>query len=771
MVMVDAAYVPSAMVTHTQSFIRAENNHTYVYSEGPPANWYEKEFLVHEEDVDIDSYYYEAGDWEVDSSSYMGLAEREFYLGPGYTGTWGWLDEPQWIPTFRDFETEDPESEIGAKSIHNTFPLAVNAEQTVFLDPGYIYFGTFNVTDEEFFHLTVETHQDDTSLRWGILDFDWRWLDQGFIYDTDIDVIPFMSTGTGTYFLIVELTSDDPAPVPIDFLFEPVVPEVIAFGDIVEGELPGGELIVDDETGGSFVVVQKRPNVFTYKFSTNSTQFGRLSVLFENTASGVGPSSYPEQAILTCGIFEGHMAEEWLWSDSMNTPSSVFYYGNFVNETYYLTILGMENSKFTILNQMVDIPVLPLNEEFFVQNWQSYYMEYPYRLSLGQDSVVRLNRTEWNSGFYWQFWTVTEDGYSETFPIVESATFEGASTHYLPAGDYLIRARSESQSAAGLYEFNLGPILEGAGNVEVEVDRLLGVRVPVENLMFYRTNITLLTHDNVTVYTDIDFINYYGNTEVAFVTTLGNRQFGVSWQAFGANTTSFELGLDTTSYSMFCDGYAIIAIAPYDIVNNTAGLDNDLYGRKVDFEITFYEDEETILTDVDSVSLGNDLVWSNFTLLDTGDVNEHYAVRISGAEGTWMNLSIIVDDVADWEAFVYQDMSGCPQYLPWSGELGYTFVGDFTGESSFQFGGISNDIVLVFHVIRSLSANGSLNIGIMPYMANSYEYLPLPTYYFYGFTPGPAASLVIDPLLAVGGLAVIAVVVVVVVFARKTGRI
>ncbi|MDF1540822.1 MAG: hypothetical protein P1Q69_18135 [Candidatus Thorarchaeota archaeon] len=86
LVMVDAAYVPSSMVTHTQSFDRAENNHTYVYTDSADLSWYDTQFLFHKEDVTYTPYWYEKAGWQTATQSYAGPAEREFLFDDGYTG-------------------------------------------------------------------------------------------------------------------------------------------------------------------------------------------------------------------------------------------------------------------------------------------------------------------------------------------------------------------------------------------------------------------------------------------------------------------------------------------------------------------------------------------------------------------------------------------------------------------------------------------------------------------------------------------------------------
>ncbi|MFW9920456.1 MAG: hypothetical protein ACFFED_12710, partial [Candidatus Thorarchaeota archaeon] len=745
---VRAAYLPYAHVTHTQSFDRAENNHTYVYVGDNQNNWYMNRFLNHEEDISYDYYSYGRTSWFDSSGSYDGPADRSFDWSAGDSASWGWYCDSQLLPRFYDFTTEHSDSYIGATQFYEVFPLPLNVENTLLIQPGYIYLGTFNVTDEEFFHMTVTSHQDDLEMGWLILDYEYRGIAEWGLDNGDIEVTAFPSMGNGTYYVLFSMGSGDQAQVPIDILIEPVVPETIGFGEIVEGNLPGSEYKITED--GSWIYEEMRPNVHTYKFSTNSTEYGCLT--FGMNYPGGMMYSYDSFAWITSNIwYDSSMDYAWGYDPSM--PSDVFYYTSFGNETYYITVQGMDNIDYYIMNELANIPELPVNEEFFIQNWQSIdWYQKPYLLNLGQDSVLRLNRTEWSSGFDWQFWTFKDNGLVDTLSIGEAGTFETASTIYLPAGEYLVTARAQSTAASGLYEFNIGPVIEGVGNVNVDNGRLVGMRVPVETMSFYRSNITLLNHENLSVLVDVDFINECGLNEYATLASIGNQQSGTSWVAYGVNTTSWELGLYTSSYTQFCEGNLIIVVAPHAMANNTGGGSIPYYQRSADFRVTFDEDADRILTDEQSVNVGDELVWANFTLDATGENDELYVVRMSVATGVWMNLSIYGEDMDDLDIYLYQNMDGCPIYLPWT-DLDDTLTGTITTEASIQFGSASSEILIVFDVDRTLSDEGRLDIGIQTFMTNSFEWLPIPDYYHYGTVPGPAPAP-FDPVLAVGAVAV-----------------
>jgi len=764
---VHAAYLPYAQVTHTQSFDRAENNHTYVRVDGSPSEWYMNKFLTQEEDVDYDYYDYGRTGWDQSSNSYDGPATREFSWYSGYSANWGWTGESVSMPRFYDFTTLNDDTEIGAAQFYRVFPLIVNQEDTLLMESGYLYIGTFNVTDEEFFYLTVTSHQDALEMEWVVYDYQFRAITEWGLDDGDIETTPFATYGNGTYYIVFEFYSSDPAPVPIDILLEPVVPEVINLGDIVEDTLPGSEVRFDE---GTYYYEEMRPAIHTYKFSLNSTQYGCLSYGM-NMPSMMGFTYYPKVTISN-GLFIDS-TEDYAWGYYPMIPSDSFYYRSFANESYYITIQGMDYTDFYIINQLVDIPDIPINEEFFIQNWESSLYRYPYKLNLGHDSVLRINRTEWSSGFNFEIWTVKDNGLWDSMSLSEGGTFETASSMFIPAGEYLIIATSQSTSASGLYEFNLGPVIEGVGNVNVANGRLVGLRVPVENMMFYRSNITLLNHENLSVLVDVDFMNEAGLVEYATLASIGNQQSGTSWIAIpsGVNTTSWELGLYTTSYSQFCDGNLIIVIAPSAMANNTGGGSIPYFQRTADFEITFEEDAEGIITTEDSLTVGDNLVWNNFTLDEEGDSNELYVLRLDVPAGVWMNVSTWGSDIDDMEVYLYQNVDGCPIYTPYT-DLTDTLVGTLYTEGSFQFGSVSDEVMLVFDVDRDLLGEGSLNVSIQTFMTNEFEWIPIPSYYSFGGTPGPVEPG-IDPALAIGAVAVVGiiVVVVVVIVLKKKGTI
>jgi hypothetical protein len=769
LVMADAAYFPYADVMQTQSFDRAVNNHTYVYAANPAEYWYGNEFLVQEESAAWTNYQYLMNTWDSGfTSSGAGPAERAFNFDPYNSASWGWLSNSVLLPNFFDFTTPHPDTSLGSKQMYRVFPLAIGESNTLLMDSGYIYIGTFNVTSQEFFHMTTTCHQDNVDVYWFVYDYNGRGLVESGLEDGDIEVSPFPSVGNGTYYLIIGCDSGDTAPVPVDILIESVVPEAISFGAAVEGNLPGSELVVNTDQGNSFTYQERRPNVFTYKVSTNSTEYGCLSYALNYPESMT--STYNTRITITSNKFVDGSLTDYLWEYGPNLPSDSFYYTSFANETYYITVQGMDNTDFMIFNQAADLTTLPVNQAFFIQNWQSNYKIQAYKLNLGHDAVLRLNRTEWNGGFSWSLWTIGESGKYEQLTIPEGGSFASATTMLIPAGRYIVTAISYSQSSSGIYEFNMGPIVDGAGNVAVDSGSLVGIRVPVQDLTFYRTNVTLTTHDNVTVSSDIDFLNMYGGVVRQVSATLGNRQTGTSWAAYGSNKTSIVSGF-STAYDMFCDGDAIIVVAPYQVLNNTGGGGGNQYHRyTANFKVTFEDVGSKVLTADESATVGSGLVWHNFTLSELGDSSEIYALRITVPAGRWLNISTYADDVNSMTVYAYQDVMGCPTYLSWN-DLQDTMTGSMNGEGSFQFGSISTDILLVFSVSRTLGGEGYLNIGIRPLKTNTLQYLPLPNYYNYGAVPGPAAAP-LDPALVIGGVAVVAVVVVVVVFVlRRQGRI
>ena len=695
----------------------------------------------------------------------MGPAERMFPLDFPDVWSWGWLDTGAFIPDFLEFRNSTIDLGLNITLKRAVFPLPIGQDVGLAMESFYIYYGTFEVTTQEFFHLGVMSRQDDVEMIIGVVDAQDRVLMQGYIEDGDATMIPFRTTGPGTYRVLISKWAEFSDLTALNLRLDAVVPEEITFDEAVEGALEGSELVLQDSE--NIVHQEKVPAAHTYKISTDSNQPGRLSYSF-NYPEIIGITPAVEPRILIFAPSFGQAGYQIEYLESLGDTGGSYHYLSWVDEPYYVTVIGSDNTQYTLTNTRPSASLLPINQGFFLQNMESGPHELAYVLHLGQDSVLRANRSSIVGAAYgWEISTVLTDGLYRELQVSVGTDFDSATTYYLPAGTYLVRAYSAASGDAGLYEFNIGPVVEGEGGVSVDVGRPVAIRVGADNLAFYRANLTLTTHDNVTVTSDFEVLNTYGGSVYSASPVLGNRHSGTQWVAYGANTTSYELGTDDSSYSMLCDGVALLVISPVSAVNNTAGPGGNTYhDYAADFLVTFEDFNVGTLNTTNAVNLGTTSVWSNFTLGDPGDVTRLYALRVNCTRGTWMNLSVYLKDASSWTAYAYQNVSGHPQTLKWNA-LDDTLTGSTGSWASFQIGSVSDQMLIVFKVSGMTTDEGELNIQITPFFTNQLDYPAVPTYS--GYSGGGGNWLAANGLVVAGvaAVAVVALVIVVLVLKKR----
>ncbi|MHA2188249.1 MAG: hypothetical protein ACW99V_08425, partial [Candidatus Thorarchaeota archaeon] len=387
-----------------------------------------------------------------------------------------------------------------------------------------------------------------------------------------------------------------------------------------------------------------------------------------------------------------------------------------------------------------------------------------FRLPLGQDSVIKVNSTE-NGGFDWYLWRVFDDNVYRRIQVSDSSTFHNAQPLYVPAGNYLLEARSGGADYWGIYEFNTGPIVDGTGGIAVDNGGLIGVRIPVDAMNIYGVNISLMTHDNVTVTSDYDIMNTYGAIVRGWSGSLANIQSGTGWIGNPLNWTAEQFGVPTY-YTMFCDGDAIIIVSPYTVRNNTAGLTNFYQEYTVDYDIVFEENSVDLFNGTGTLDVTTGGGWNNFTLGDPWDPIEIYQLTVTTTRGTWLNVSYYTTDVDSFnDVYIYMEDEGCTTKLDLT-DLAVTISGTVDA-ANFQFGAISDEITIIFHLNREQVAEGSLDVFVEQLTTNTYQYPPAIMYV------GPGAGAVAadySGLVLAAGVGGLAVAVVVVIFvARKRG--
>ena len=749
---VSAAYIPTQTETFDQSFVAEENGHTYLYVDNEI--YFEPSTVTHNEDMNVEKYFYGEETWNNPLSVYPGPAERRYNFSQGSGFSVGWLDNGTFLPSFHDFVNKSSAPlEIGAFFERNVFPVEIGVQSSYILESNVTNIGTFNLTNEEFVHVTFSGRTDTAELMMLILDPQGRMIAEGYVIGGNIEIVPFHPTGSGMYQMILIGSAANDNLCIADISIDPVTPNTIPFGGIVDGVLPGSEHVIQDD--GAMVQQEKAPTAITYKFGTNWTTPARLQYALnipEITEDIY--YRYEPWILITADVFfsEGLPLGYAMYLDENSDP---FYYQSFQNETYYATVVGMENVGYTLYHDQPVIDELPINQEFYIENVGVTNEIQVFSFQLSQDVVMRVNSTEGTYGYEWELWTVDDDMMVRWLEVEDNDAFEDADIYYIPAGEYLVSAECSDSDAWGFYEFNVGPVIDGLGAVAVDNGGLIGVRFDTSVLSLYNLTVALNTHDNITAATDIEILNTYGGYVTDLDSDLGNRQSGVGWVEYPSNFTH-------DIFENVCDGFGIAVISPYDVQNNTAGLPGNSFNEyTLDYTVGLEDGAPWRYNSTASISI--ETGWYNFTLGDPGDVGEYYLLTVDCTEGTWMNVSFYMEDVSDMECSIYQSVDGKLQRLNWD-NLDDTLVGSTSGEGAFQVGSISDVMYFVFDIERVQAGEGRLDIEITPFLTNSFEFMP-PVMYQGVAAPGVDVSTL--TLVAGGGIAIVAVVIIIVVLKKR----
>jgi len=750
---VSAAFVPITEEMTEQSFDADSDGHTYLYVSSE-LDYQSRDYLVHDGDVDITTYAYD-DDWDIDSTSFEGPATREYPFQTWDYAQRGWLDDGTPLGQFIDFaNTTSNPLEIGAESERRVFPLTVGATNTIVLEQSVPHYGIFNLTTEEFIHVTVASRQDDTMLMCSVGSPDGIVYGQMFLTDGNIDVMPIRPDGPGMYILYIDVGTQIDSLCTVDVTIESVTPISFPVDTIIESVLPGSEYIVEVGSG-DLVHTETAPTAITYEFYSNTSYPERIrwAMNVPELQSAVYSPYIPRLRMTSDAYTMNEVV--YRYTNAYSYDDDPFFFQSFQNESYYMTVLGMENVEYVLHHDVPTSNPLPMNQEFYIENMQSDTRNEIFTLELSEDSIFRVNTTAANN-YNWRIYSVFDDMIYRYTGILTNPTFQNSQIYYLPAGTYIAIARATSYSAFGHYEFNFGPVVDGTGPISVDDGSLVGVRFDTNALDWYNVSVAFDTHDNVTVSTDVQILNTFGenlmNSDVGF----GNRQSGLGWVEYMNNYTSW------IAYR-FVDGFGIAVISPYYVQDNTAGLVSDqVFGSSLDYTVAVEDGTPWRFNDTASISIGTG--WYNFTLGDPGDSIERYLVSLDCEPGTWMTVSIYVEDVTDWACEVFQKLNYSYHWLLWD-DLDDTFSGSYTGESTFQFGSLSDTVNLMFWIDRTQAGEGRLDISIEAHETNTFDFMD-PIEYM-GAGAGVAPPVDLGPAAVGIGVAAVAIVVVVVVILKK----
>ncbi|NWF96472.1 MAG: hypothetical protein HXY34_10070 [Candidatus Thorarchaeota archaeon] len=736
---------------YTQVLTEDTNGHSYVVDDDP-YDWATfPNYLLHRQDVGINATYYYRTEWDREEEVLAGPSETLIYLDEP-SESWGWLSNTTVLTRFLELSNMTNEDLSLTVRMHRMeYGLNVGAPNTILLRSGYAAVGTFNLTNEEFIHVALSSNQDDIAIMAVVFGPDHRGLGEAQLTEGESTVMPFRTSGPGMYYMLFISEGFNSAYMSVDVTITPITPTALSAGSYVEGTLEGGEIVLNDD--GSVTHRERVPQAHTYKFATNSTHPGLIHLRVNYPEMVLYPAFSPYAIITSTANTETGIPAVFL--DAMDINYGVYPYQSFQGEVYYLTVIGQDGATYTIYNEVPSLNLLPVNSEFYIDNILQQRRTVAYSLPLATDSVLKVNSSLTVGGFEWRVFRVFEDMNYRVLSVSASDNFDLAQTYYLPAGNYLVVGRSSTETR-GLYEFNLGPVVSGAGGVAVDNGRLIGLKVPTQVYDLYTMNVTLTTHDNITVSTGISMITNLGMEMVSSSATLGNRQNGLRWEAHGANRTTLNTG------AVFNDGFGVIVLSPYSVVNNTGGLGgNHYYHYTVDYFVTF--EEWDYFNGSSTFSVAASPVWHNITLGDPGDAEENYKITMGCTPDTWFTVEVFTDDVSDWEVSVYQSIDGKSQFIPWY-DIENDVLEGTVEKAKFQVGSLTDELVFFFSIDRSLVDEGRLDIRVTPHVMN-YMAAP-PIVYRAGSAVQPTGEF---PVLALAGVSVAAAVVViaVVVYLKK----
>ena len=693
---------------HNVAFPEGANNHTYLYLEPDPLGRVSRSIFHLNEDIDFYRYIYDNTGWSRDhltGSEPANLPFNWMNFGGFSTGVYG---NPTRLPNFYDFTASDGSGVIVNTTLETrTFSLAFGQHTPVMIERDSVYFGTLPIAGQEFVHLTIDCRQDDVSWSVSVVDPEGRFMASTSGSNGDIVLIPFNPSVDGTYLVILQATPGSTLNTLFDIFPTAVSPQRIGIDEVITGELPTGEIVINDETG-SLVHKELAPTAHTYKFWSPDS-LASISYSYNYPEMFVGITQ-PPAIFFTSDSFEYGYDGGSRYVDAIGSPTSGVY--NYIGDTHYVTVMGGDNIEYTLYHQAIDETPLPVNQEFQIENYFSTADTRAYRLTLEEDSILRVNSTAGGGDFTIRTVVEYEDGYRVERSIIDAASLVGGTDYYMPAGNYMV----EIGVASGVnewIEFNLGPITT---DTEADIVRMGGFYVPTSVFQLYNLSLYLDNHDNVTVSLAIT-VRDLSDIPIANANIdLANWWDGSSLMTNPSDPNNMTLMLGSRIWH---DDLAFVGICAYDVANNTVGATNHYEDYPVNLTIEWVNRLSTFYNDTTSLDVASTVDSYNFTLPLPGDSVEYYGVDLNTTKGTWYNVSIRTGDITTFTATLFSEVDGRSHDTSWN-DLNDAQTGSLP-EISFQFGAISDVSHLQIYTVRNLATDGFLWIQITPMVTHTLE--------------------------------------------------
>ncbi|RLI56635.1 MAG: hypothetical protein DRP09_05540 [Candidatus Thorarchaeota archaeon] len=695
-----AAYQTNLVTEYyNDAFPGGTNNHTYMYVPHDPTRAVSGGWIHANEDLNCLTYRYDNSGWSRSSSVFNAPSDNLVIWDSHSSKARGTYGDTLLMPVFYDFTGPSGEPVVVNTTVERRmFPLPVGQHTPVVVDDsGFLYIGAMTITGEEFIHLIVDSRQDDVLWHVWVVDPEGRFMGEANQADGDIWAIPFKPSGPGVYrvYLMVDISVGNTAI--FDFYPQPVTPERIAFGEVVTGILPTGELVMREDTG-SWIHQELVPTIRTYRIDSP-----------EHAASVSYTFNYPEMFIgitqPTTLIFQSSDFLHWYgngmrYGDGQTMPDNgnLYYRGS----EHYVTVMGGDGVEYTLYHQVEDTE-LPLNQEFRLDNEFSSPATYAYELDLDEDSVLRVNASTPNYsvrmvGYY-------DDGYVVPLDIGYGPSLWLTSEEVLPAGKYVFVVDVDPFTKGSFIEFNLGPFVD---DTQDDIARVGGFIVDTDSFNFYNLTFQLNNPDNVTVFFGMSVYDQFGTTITSATFTLANWFDGSSIIPH----STYDNEITYQDINGMSNDFAYVAITIASVANNTAGATNYYADYPVDCSIEVTNSMASVHEEIGSADARTTADSYNFSLSVLGAASEMYGLRVNTTPGMWYNVSVKTSDVSSFTAYAIFDYGDIGFTVPWS-DLDDTYTGSVS-DMSFQFGAISEDTFLSLLLTRALSDDGFLWIELTP---------------------------------------------------------
>ena len=694
--------------TNNQVYASGANNHTYMYVASDPLQLVSRSTMHLNEDLDYTTYNYDSSGWASPDSSLSANANTPFNWISFNGWSTGQFANPSYLPRFFDFEAADgSESVVNTTLETRTFALNFGQHTSVLAEAGYTYFGTLGISSQEFVHLTVESKQDDITWTIYIYDPEGHYLAGYTGSDGDIWTIPFKPAATGRHYVVLQATPSSGTFGLFDLIPVAVTPQVIAAGGVVSGDLTSSQLVLDEKTG-SFVYKEMAPSIYTYKVNSQN-DVASIAYAFNYPVGTLGPPQPVSIRFTSRNLVYGYNGGS-RYSEVDTSPTTGEYY--FRGGPYYITVMGGDSTEYTLYHKTSSYDGLPTNHEFQFENYLGATATRGYRLNAEQPSVLRVNSTASGGELSVRLVGVYDDGYRVARTLSFGTTIQSSTEYYLPAGDYLVEM-DISNGVNEWVEFNIGPIVS---DTETDIVDVGGFFVDTAYFQLYNMTLLLKNEDNVTVDLQVRVYDGSGAQRYSYVSTLANWWDGsqILPNPSYSNNDTYTFGTQT-----WYDSYAFVTICAYNVRNNTGGSPNYYEDYPVDLTIQWTNRLTDYYDSIWLFDVRGGATDQNRTLPLPGSSTEMHPLFINATPGVWYNVSVKTADVTGFSATLFSAYEGRVHTTQWN-DLDDEVTGTLA-DLSFQFGAISDYLLLEIDIARDQSIDGFMWIQITPMVTHQLD--------------------------------------------------